>query len=256
VIIEYHRPEALEEALKLLARKAPFTRPVGGGSYLSRPLPESFAVVDIGKLGLDKIASRGSHLVIGAAVTLQALYDYCETNPLPFSPALRRAIEHDSNYNQRQVATTAGALVSSDGRSAFAVAVLALDAQLTLLPVDETISLGDLLPLREERLRGRLITEVHLPLRAVLAYEYVARTPADLPLVCGALARWPSGRTRLALGGWGKAALLAMDGPEAEGVEPAAFDAFSAAGDEWASAEYRQNAAKILAGRCLASLEI
>jgi len=42
---------------------------------------------------------------------------------------------------------------------------------------------------------------------------------------------------------------LAMDGTEAAGIEPAARSAFQDAGDEWASAEYRSEAAAILAVR-------
>ena len=80
----------------------------------------------------------------------------------------------------------------------------------------------------------------------------IARTPADRPIVCVAAARWPSGRTRLALGGFGAAPTLAMDGPEDSGAQIAAASAYSQAGDEWASAEYRSEAAGILALRCLA----
>jgi hypothetical protein len=76
-----------------------------------------------------------------------------------------------------------------------------------------------------------------------LAYEYVARTPADWPLVCAGVAAWPSGRTRVALGGFGEAPWLAMDGPTAHGAEFAAADAYSQAGDAWATAEYRREMA-------------
>jgi CO/xanthine dehydrogenase FAD-binding subunit len=119
----------------------------------------------------------------------------------------------------------------------------------------ETLSLGDLLPVRGERLEGCLITNITIPLNARLAYEVVARTPADLPIVCVALARWPSGRVRLALGGYGTAPVLALDGPEAGGAEQAAKIAYSQAGDEWASAEYRQDMAAVLALRCLSRVE-
>ncbi len=141
--------------------------------------------------------------------------------------------------------------MAADGRSPFATALLALDAGLALLPGDESLSLGDVLPLRRERLRGRLITQVSLPGNARLAYEYVARTPADKPIVCVACAVWPSGRTRLALGGYGASPLLVLDGTEAEGAEAAARSAYSQAGDEWASGEYRQDVAATLVKRCL-----
>jgi CO/xanthine dehydrogenase FAD-binding subunit len=87
-----------------------------------------------------------------------------------------------------------------------------------------------------------------------LAFETVARTPSDKPIVCAAVAQWPSGRTRLALGGWGKAPALALDGNGPDDLEAAARNAFSEAGDEWASKEYRNEIASVLAKRCLATL--
>jgi CO/xanthine dehydrogenase FAD-binding subunit len=82
----------------------------------------------------------------------------------------------------------------------------------------------------------------------------VARTPADKPIVCAALAQWPSGRTRLAIGGFGKSPFLAMDGTEAEGIETAARNACHEATDAYGSAEYRMAAAATLAKRCLERL--
>jgi CO/xanthine dehydrogenase FAD-binding subunit len=149
----------------------------------------------------------------------------------------------------------AGALVACNGRSPFAVVMLALDAKLTVAGGQSSVvSLGGLLPLRTEILQGKLITKIEIPLNARLSFETVARTPADKPIVCAALAQWPAGRTRLALGGWGRLPLLVMDGNEPGGVEQAARNAFHEAGDEWASAEYRREIAAVLAKRCLAKL--
>jgi CO/xanthine dehydrogenase FAD-binding subunit len=252
MIIEYHRPNTLEEALSLLARNEVKTLPLGGGTRLNQPSRERFAVVDLQTLGLNLLERRGNTWILGAMLTLQALL---ESPEIP--PALEAAIRQEASYNLRQVASLAGTLVSADGRSPFATALLALDAELELKSAatpSEWISLGDLLPVRAERLSGRLITVVRLPSNARLAYESVARTPVDLPIVCTALARWPSGRVRLALGGFGEMSILAFDGPEAGGLEIAARDAYSRAGDEWASAEYRQDVAATLAKRCLLSV--
>jgi CO/xanthine dehydrogenase FAD-binding subunit len=249
MIVEYHRPKSIDAALALLARPEPHTIPLAGGTVVSQPSPDRFAVVDLQDLGLDHIERRGKEVVLGAAATLQS---FAEVENLP--PALVKAIQHEATYNLRQAASIAGTLISSDGRSPLTTALLALDAQLRLLPGDETISLGDLLPLRSQLLRSRLVTQVRLSLNAVLAYEFVARTPADLPVVCAAAARWSSGRTRLALGGFGPGAVLAFDGPDASGVEVAARSAYADAGDEWASAEYRQDIAAALARRCLVEM--
>jgi CO/xanthine dehydrogenase FAD-binding subunit len=99
-----------------------------------------------------------------------------------------------------------------------------------------------------------LITKVNFPVNLKVAYESIARTPADQPIVCVVIAQWASDRTRVALGGWGEAPILAMDGPEADGVEIASRDAYSHAEDAWAGAEYRQEMAGILAIRCLQRL--
>ena len=248
MIIEYHRPKTLDEAIRLLSKTD--TRPLGGGTVLNRPSPERFAVVDLQALGLNKIHKSGNKLEIGAAATLQALLD---STHIP--PTLQETIRLETTYNLRQMATVAGTLVACDGRSTFTTAMLALDAKVTVISNQSSvISLGDLLPLRTEILRSKLITRIEILLNAKLTFETVARTPADKPIVCAALAQWPSGRTRLALGGWGKSPLLAMDGNEPGGAEEAARNAFAEAGDEWASAEYRSEVAAVLAKRCLESI--
>ena len=301
MISEYHRPNTLDEAMKLIARADPCTYPLGGGTVLNRPSPDQFAVVDLQALGLNIIHKNGNNLEIGATATLQALLDSPH-----ISPALQIAIKLETTFNLRQMATVAGTLVACDGRSPFAAVMLALDAKLTLAPNEEEITLGNLLPFlksvgvglvpaqkgRPHRspalactcagtsaqvqacrpglaartgehrqhagarrqgspLQGKLITKITIPLQPSLAFESIARTPADRPIVCAAVAQWLSGRTRLALGGYDTSPRLAMDGNEPGGVEEAARNAYSEAGDEWASAEYRSDIAAVLAKRCL-----
>ncbi len=255
-ILEYHRPQTIDAALALLRRTDIETIPLGGGTYINSPAfsagqspSTGIAVVDLQAIGLNRIERDGTFTKIGAAACLQAILD---TSGLP--DALYRAIRNETTYNLRQVATVAGTLVTADGRSPFATVMLALDARISLMPGEEEISLGDLFPLRAERLRQRLITQVVIPATARLAYESVARTPADLPLVCAALARWRSRRTRLAVGGYGHTPVLAMDGPEPGGEEIAARAVYSQADDEWASAAYRSDVAGVLARRCLDDL--
>jgi CO/xanthine dehydrogenase FAD-binding subunit len=253
MITEYHRPENLAEALALLQREAPLTFPLAGGSVLSRPSLQPFAVVDLQALGLKTTRLQGNALQMGAALSLQGLLDELDSQAAMagLSAALGKAIRHEASANLRQVASLAGTLVAASGRSPFATAMLALDAALLLQPGDETLALGDLLPLRSTRLSRRLITHLTIPVNLRMAYEYVARTPADQPIVCAAVARWPSGRTRLALGGYGDSPLLVLDGTEPDGAEIAARSAYSQASDEWASAEYRSDIAATLSLRCI-----
>ncbi|HEX6270106.1 MAG TPA: FAD binding domain-containing protein [Anaerolineales bacterium] len=243
MITAYHRPKTLDEALTLLSQSNRI--PLGGGTLLSRPIPDSVEVVDLQSLGLDTIKKQGNNLEIGATLTLQELLEneYC---PATVKPALKL----EAPLNLRDAATVAGTVVSCDGRSTFATVMLALDAKLDIRHSanDARISnFGEFLALRP---RG-LITSIAIPLNVKLAFEYVSRTPGDKPIVCAALSQWNSGRTRLALGGYGKSPMLAMDGTEAEGLEAAARNAFHEATDEWASADYRVDVAATLAKRCL-----
>lgn len=249
MIVEYYRPQTLDEALALISREDPVTVPLGGGTVLNRPSPDPIAVVDLQGLEMSGFEMKGNNLDIGATTKLESLLEIPE---LPI--ALQKAIRHEATNNQRQMATLAGTLVACDGRSSIATAFLALDAQLYLEPGEKIIGLGDFLPNRTTQLKGSLITKVSILTKPLLTYHYVARTPADLPIVCVAVAKWESGRIRVAMGGYGEVPRLAMDGTGSEGADVAARDAYSQASDEWASAEYRMHVAGVLTNRCIDDL--
>ena len=249
MITTYHRPQTLEEALSLLTQ--PNTVPLGGGTLLSQPTTDSVQAVDLQSLGLNFLTKKGNDLEIGATYTLQSLL---ENENCP--ETLKTAIKLEAPINVRNSATVAGTLVASDGRSPFATALLAMDAKIEKAIFDNSkiehqiSNLGEYLPLRPTN----LITKIILPLNTKFAFEFVSRTPADKPIICAALTQWSSGRTRLALGGYGKSPMLAMDGTEAEGIESTARNAYHEANDEWASAEYRMDVAAVLAKRCMGAI--
>ena len=251
MITAYHRPKTLDEALTLLTQSN--RTPMGGGTLLSKASTDAIEAVDLQSLGLDTIEKQGNSLKIGATVTLQQLL---ESEHCP--DALKSAIKLEAPLNLRNAATVAGTLVSCDGRSTLGTVLLALDAKIEQMKLDNSkiesrvSNIGDFLPIRNTQ--EWLITSTTLPLNVKLAFDYVSRTPADKPIVCAAVAQWNSGRTRLALGGYGQTPLLAMDGTEAEGIQTAARNAFHEATDEYGSAEYRMNVAATLAKRCLESI--
>ena len=77
--------------------------------------------------------------------------------------------------------------------------------------------------------------------------------PLDRPVVCAAVASWPSGRTRVTLGGFGQGAYPGNGWPGARWGGPmAAREAYRFAGDEWASAAYRMDVAGKLVQRLMA----
>ncbi len=246
MITTYHRPQSLDEALTLLTQ--PNRIPLGGGTLLARSTTDPVEVVDLQALSLDYITKNGNNLEIGATATLQQLLEsvHCPE-------ALKAALKLEAPLNIRNTATVAGTLVACDGRSTFATVLLALDAKIEIRYSSDDSrgsNIGEFLPLRP---RG-LITSITIPLTVKLAFDYVSRTPADKPIVCTAVAQWNSGRTRLAVGGYARAPMLAMDGTESEGVETAARNAFHEAADDYGSAEYRMDIAATLTKRCLESL--
>ena len=250
MIIDYHKPKTLDEALNLLAKPNIF--PLGGGTVLSKAKPDPVSVVDLQRLGLDTLRVNGSDLVIGATCTLQSLMEFDQT-----PDAIKKSLKLEAPINLRNSATVAGSIVSGDGRSTFLTMLLSMDAKIEQKFLDGTEVKSQTTGISEFILthpKG-LITSITIPLNVKTAFDYVSRTPADTPIVCAALAQWNSGRTRLALGGHGKNPLLAMDGTEADGVEIAASNAYHEASDEYASAEYRMETASVLAKRCSDSIK-
>jgi CO/xanthine dehydrogenase FAD-binding subunit len=249
MIVSYHRPKTLEAALELLA--LPSAVVLGGGTYINTPAFDKtplITVVDLQDLALAEITVVGETMEIGAFATLQQLLEYAET-----PAALLSALRQEAPVNVRNRATVAGSLVTADGRSPFATTMLALDAQLTLVEqgLRQSMSLGDFLALRGGPLAHRVITEIRMPLNVRVAWESVSRTARDKPIVGVSLAMWPAGRLRMALGGVGSAPMLGFDAADRNGLEACARSAFHEGSDEWASAEYRMDAAVTLAGRCL-----
>lgn len=258
MIVEYHRPENLEEVLRLISRDNPPTRPLGGGTVLNQNKMDDFAVVDLQKLGLDTIRVKGNYLHLGATSKLHTLTEPLTSDTgeqVVIHGALIEAVRLEGTFNSRQVATIAGTIAAGDGRSALLTCLLALDVQLLIQPGNKKIKLGDFLPLRGIEETQVLITEMIIPTNTQLACEQIARTPLDLPIVCAAVSKWASGRTRVALGGYSDQPVLAFDGTESDGAEIAAVEAYSKAEDQWGSAAYRCEMAGLLTRRCLEQLE-
>jgi CO/xanthine dehydrogenase FAD-binding subunit len=246
MIEDYIRPASIAEAVSLLSDKTKVLKPLGGGTSISREKNKQFGVVDLQGLGLDHLEQTGQHIKAGAATKLKTFLGHSAVHP-----EIQRSILMDTTDNIRNAASFGGWLISSDGRSVFSTVMLALDASMTWEPGGISIQMGDWLPLRRKEAPGVLMTEVNWPVQPYVAFEYVARSPKDRPILIVAVAQWRSGRTRIALGGFGVTPIIAMDGPDDSGADVASRDAFYKAGDQWASAQYRREVVSTLAVRCL-----
>ena len=250
MIREYFRPTSLDEVLSLLTEEAKDRKPLGGGTNLSRQQGGTFGVVDLQEIGLDQIETTGRRITVGAMTRLEQLLAHPNVDL-----EIKRAVQIDAAENIRNMATLGGWLITSGGRSILTTILLALDATTTWEPGKKKIRLGDWLPLRDQAPSGILLTEVAWHTQSQVAFEYVARSPKDRPILVVAVAKWGSGRTRVALGGFGDAPILAMDGPDSSGADIASRDACFDADDQWATAQYRREVAAKLAIRCVGRLD-
>ena len=213
MILEYHRPQTIEDAVRLLSRNHPLTVPLAGGTTIHRQT-DDIAVVDLQNLGLDLIETKGGTADLGSMVNFQQIIDWED------APALLVEAAHRSGtYNLRNQITVGGSIASSSTYSPMVAALLALDARITWQPGDLTLNLGEWLPVRGSMKPGKIITSILVPLGQVTAMEILSRTPEDSPQIIACGCKWPSGRTRIVTMLKDHPPVLMSDGRDVAGVE-------------------------------------
>jgi len=246
---EYVRPTTIPGALKALRGGTA----LAGGTSLAPRARHITRLVDLQELGLDGLGVEGDQVRLGAMLRLQQLVE--ATGDLP--GGLIDACRQEAALNLRNMTSVAGVLIACSGRSTVATAMLALHAQVRIEPGPDQWSLDDLLNQRHAGMDGRLVTEIVFQRPGAFGFASVARSPADQPVVCAAVARL-AGRAPsfgVALGGFGERpvlvpqAELALAAGDADGAAEAARAASAKAEDVWASGEYRAHVAATLVRR-------
>ncbi|MGC8838469.1 MAG: FAD binding domain-containing protein [Anaerolineae bacterium] len=271
---EYWRPQSLEEALTLLARPEVRTVPLAGGTaLLPHPTPEVEAVVDLQDLPLADIRVEDPHggLALGAMVRLQTLVE--EAAVRAFAGGLiAQGARESAPLLTRNAATVGGCVATADPLDLLLLALLALRARVRYCaPEPREHPLDQFLEERENLLgRGVLIAEILVARpgeRTGTSLLKVARTPADRPILAGAvcLSLDASGACQsvsVAMGGLGPVpvrlrgieALLAgaplSEGAIAEAVRRLRWPE-DAPGDVRTSGAYRLEVAPVLLRRLL-----
>ncbi len=265
----YHRPESLEEAVRLI--RPPAVVPLGGGTVLLPTRdPAVEEVVDLSRLGLTYIQAVENGIRIGATTSLQRLLE----SPLLMDWTggyMGLVLRLTASRNLRGQATVGGTVAAGDPENPLLVLLLALDAHLTVYqPEPSYLSLERFLAVRDDlRREGALITELFIPAPSSsrrIGFAHVGRTPRDRPIVCAAACVDVDGEicreVRLALGGVGRHPLRARNAEEflqgrpltpeniREAAERAAFS-LNPPGDFRGSPEYRRAMAGVLVRRAL-----
>ena len=179
---EYQRPPTLDQALTLLSRAFPVTRPLAGGTHYVRGAPPCEVVVDLRDLNLGGVKRMGTTWFLGAMATLD------ELEQAPGLPAaLQRAAHRQSSHNVRQRATLGGTIAMADSGPLLAC-LLALNSQVQLEPGARVVGLSDYLAgPSETRWNHALIVALSFEAGRSVDGAQVARTPADDPLLYAAV---------------------------------------------------------------------
>lgn len=272
---EYARATSVREALTLLARYGPESRPVAGGHSLipmmKLRLATPDALIDLNDIPeLAQIRIDGDHLSLGALVRHAELLD----SPLvgEHFPILRDAERVIADPIVRNRGTIGGSLCQADPSEDLSAAFAALHT----LTVIQGPGGARTVPVREFHTGpyetvvqpGELLTELRVPIRpgGSSAYAKVERRVGDWPLAAAGAALWLDGG-RIADAGIGLTAVGAEHFVAAEaeehlrGSEPSAA-VFAEAGqiaaehcrpvgDQRGPADYKRHLAGELTTRAL-----
>lgn len=199
---EYHRPRTVAEALDFLRRPGVPTLPLAGGTeLLGRKDFTTQALVDLSTLGLDGLdTDEAGGLHIGAMVRLQTLVEDSRVRNFA-GGVLSEAAAAGVPRTIRNGATLGGSLAGERGGPELQAVLVALGARVHLVGSGSLeLEVDDFFQRKPRLLPGSLITEVTippLPEGARVAYQRVARTPADRAALCVAVAaRWEGDRCR------------------------------------------------------------
>lgn len=262
---EYHRPDSLDEALRLLQRPNVASVPLAGGSSLVPQLRQDLpgtqagavdAMVDLAGLGLSFIKRTDDALRIGATTSLTDLMasDACRSLA---GGLLARAARREGPVNLRNAATLGGTVMRANGGSELLLALAVLAAHVVVTDGwERVLPLPDLLADPRAAVGRGLVIEVRIPWPAGQAkggLARVARTPADHPIVAAAALR-DGESARVAIGGAAaRLLLLRLSHPhELEQAVANALAGLEPFADFQGSAEYRQTMAPVVARRALA----
>jgi len=261
-LTEYHKPATLDEALKLLRRTRIKTVPLAGGTSL---VPEAArdvqAVVDLNALDLSFVRQEPD-LQIGATTKLQTLADH-EAVRAYAAGVLVKAILDSASRHVREAASLAGSIVAAPGNSPLFTMLLALEARLIVRAARGTREEEIALPYWTPQPRSLILRVVlpALPSHIPAAYKKVARTPADLPIVCVAARAAVEDRQlrdiRLALGGVAeKPIVITRSAGSVEDLAQLAVSTVTPPDDYFATAGYRREMIGVLVKRTLHTLTL
>ena len=268
---EYSAPTTLEQALSLIADGN--AKVLAGGMTLIPLMKLRLAapehVVDLGRVpGLNTIREADGALRIGAMAT----HFEIESSPLVRArcPLLAQTAAHIGDVQVRNMGTLGGSIAHADPAADYPAALLALEARVRLVSRngERTVSLEEFLvdTLTTALEPGELVLEGIVPAEPAgtgVAYQKMAQPASGFAIVgVAARVRRSNGKVsfaRVGITGMGPKAFRAVNVEQALATPADVQKAAAGAGagveanaDLHASADYRCEAAGVLARRALA----
>ena len=232
LLVGYHRPESLRDAVALLAQ--PRHVPLAGGTILNADRLRSDLVgVDLQSLGLDSIEAKQSNASIGSMVRLSQIAEAFDGDLLSVA-ALR-----ELPSTLRTVGTVGGSVAVAGSENLIVAALLASAATVEI----EDGSVRDLADYLAQP--GGLIVAIHVETSGNWAFEHTGRTPMDTPIVA-AMGRTSTSGLTISLTGVSSTPVAVRSIAEVEQIIPT--------GDFRGSSEYRHHLAVKLSERVIGAL--
>jgi CO/xanthine dehydrogenase FAD-binding subunit len=274
---EYHDPSTVHEVVSLLAQYGGEAKLLAGGQslmpVLNMRLARPAALIDLRRVeGLSYIREEEGVLAIGAMTR----HADVERSPLVAhrQPLLTEAVGQIGHIQIRNRGTIGGSVAHADPAAELPALLVALDATLVITGTDgvRTVQAEDffLMYFTTSIQEQEILTEVRIPVlpaRTGYAFQELARRHGDFAL-CGVACTLTLDQAetisdcRLGLTGVGMTPIRPREAEEyIKGKKPGAelftevgrmvADGIEPDGDLHASAEYRQQLAKVLTARAL-----
>ena len=186
-------PDTIEEAYKLNQKRS--NKIVGGMIWLKMSKQNYDTIIDLSKLGLDKIEENKDCFEIGAYVTLRDIETHAQLNNC-FNNALRNAVKSIVGVQFRNCATVGGSIFGRYGFSDVLTMFLALDTWVELYHAGR-IPLAEFAQMKKDRDILEAVIVKKTPQQSV--YLSQRNTETDFPVLTCAVSLC-GGRARTVIG--------------------------------------------------------
>ncbi|MDC0738058.1 FAD binding domain-containing protein [Cognatishimia sp. SS12] len=242
--LDYHRADSVEDAVRERGASASHMYLAGGQTLLN--LIKTHAVsaemlIDISRLGLNKISRKGDVLSIGAGATHTQISQ--DPAVLEHLPALARLAACIGDNAVRNRGTLGGAVANNDPSGDYPAALLALGAR-----IETTAGTTDSHRFFGQGPTGDLILAVHIPLPERAAFARIQHQASRSCLV-GVFVAEREGKRRFVASG------CFADGAKEIDIQTPIDDLSAVLDDSFGSAKYRAHLVHVLAKRALLELE-